>query len=83
MVFEENNVGVDGKKALIHENMWDFYNLEKKELFKGGYLVEVDDKDDNKVIWYVLDDHVFKEGVEHEDLGMRGFNFNLFDEDRE
>ena len=24
-----------------------------------------------------------EEGVEHEDLGLRGFNFNLFNEERE
>ena len=26
MVFEDNNVGVDGKKALIHYKKWDVYN---------------------------------------------------------
>ena len=24
-----------------------------------------------------------EEGVEHEEIGLRGFDFNLFDEDRE
>ena len=83
MVFEDNNVGLDRKKALLHEMIWDVYNLYKEELVKGGYLVEVADKDDNKVIWWVVKDHVVEEGVEHEELGLRGFYFDLFDEERE
>ena len=30
----------------------------------------------------VVDYHVVEEGVEHEELGLRVFDFNLFDEDR-
>ena len=29
MVFEVNNGGVDGKKALLHAKKWDVYNSEK------------------------------------------------------
>ena len=50
-------------------------------MVKGGYLVEVSDKDGRKVIWDVKDDHVFEEGVEHEDLSLQGFYFNLFSEE--
>ena len=80
MVFEENNGGVDGKKVLIHVKRWDVYNSEKEALVKGGYLVEVADKYRKKVIWEVVDDHVADEGFEHEELGIRGFDFNLFDQ---
>ena len=52
-------------------------------LVKGDYLVEVDLKENNKVIWEVVDDHVVEEGVEHEELGLRGFGFNLFNQERE
>ena len=48
-------------------------------LVKGGYSVQVSEKDGNKVTWEVVDDHVLEEGVEHEDLGLQGFYFNLFD----
>ena len=51
-------------------------------LVKGGYLVEVFDKDRNTVIWEVVDEHVVEEGVEHEEVGLQGFDFNLFDEER-
>ena len=46
-------------------------------------MVEVSEKDRRKVIWEVVDDHVVEEGVEHEELYLRGFDFNLFDEERE
>ena len=51
-------------------------------LIKYGYLVEVTDKYRKRLIWEVVDDHVVEEGVEHEELGIRGFGFNLFNEDR-
>ena len=82
MVFEDNNGGVRGTKALIHAKKWDVYNSEKQVLVKGGYLVEVFDKDRNTVIWEVVDEHVVEEGVEHEEVGLQGFDFNLFDEER-
>ena len=52
-------------------------------MVKGGYSVEVTDKNSKKLIWEVAYDHVFEEGVELEELGLRGFDFNLFDEERE
>ena len=70
MVFEEKNGGVDGKNALLHAKRWYVYNSEKEELVKGGYLVEVAEKDGKKVIWEVVNDHVVEEGVEHEELGL-------------
>ena len=58
MVFEENNGGVDGKKALLHAKKWDVYNSEKEALVKGGYSVEFFEKDRKKITWEVVDDHV-------------------------
>ena len=52
-------------------------------MVKGSYLVEVSNKDRKKVIWEIVDDYVVEEGVEHEELGLQGFDFNLFDEERE
>ena len=83
MVFEDNNGGVDGTKALLHTQKWDIQNLEKETLVKGGYLVELDNKYGKKVIQDVVDYHVVEVGVEYEELGLQGFDFNLFDEDRE
>ena len=52
-------------------------------MVKGGYLVDVADKDEKKLIMEVVDDHVVEERVEHEELDIKGFDFNLFDEEKE
>ena len=52
-------------------------------LLRGGYLVEVNEKYGKKIIWEVLNNHMVEEGVEHEELGLQGFGFNLFNEKRE
>ena len=39
MVFEDNDGGVDDKKALLHAKMWYVYVNEKENIIKGGYLV--------------------------------------------
>ena len=48
----------------------------KKALVKGGYFVEVSYKERNKVILEFVNEHVVEEGVEHEELGLRCFDFN-------
>ena len=45
-------------------------------------MFEVTDKDRRKVFWELINDYVVGEGAEHEELGIRGFDFNLSDEDR-
>ena len=52
-------------------------------MIKGGYLVEFSDKDGRKLIWEVINEHMSEERFEHEELGLQGFDFNLFDEERE
>ena len=37
----------------------------------------------NKVLWEVADDHVVEEPTDHEEIGLRGFDFNIFNEDKE
>ena len=49
-------------------------------MIKGRYSVEFSEKDGKKVIWEVFYDHVVEEEVEHEELVLRGFSFNLLDE---
>ena len=49
MVFEDNDGGVDDKKALLHTKRWYVYVNEKENLIKGGYLVEVVGSDREKL----------------------------------
>ena len=39
--------------------------------------------DRKEVIWEVVGDHVVKEPSDHEDIGLRGFDYNILDEDEE
>ena len=51
MVSEDNDGGVDDKKALLHIKRWDVYVNENKKLIKGGYYVEVVCSGGKKVLW--------------------------------
>ena len=81
-VFEENEGGVD-EKALLHAKRWDLYLNEKEKLVKGKYSVEVVGHNKKKVRWEVVGDHAVEEPYDHEDIGLRGFDFNIFGEDEE
>ena len=67
---------MDNDKALLHAERWDVYMNNKKALIKGGYCVELSGSDGNKFLWEVVDNYVVY-------IGIRGFNFNFFDEDEE
>ena len=82
-VFEDNEGGVDDKKELLHAKRWDLYVNEKEHIMKGKYSVEFVGQDKKKVLWGVVDDHLVEEPSDHEDKGLRGFDFNIFDEDEE
>ena len=81
--FEDTNGGVDGNKYHLYAKKWDVYILKEEAFVKGGHLVEVYNKDGKKVIWEVVDEHVVEEGVEHEEIVLQGFDFDLFNEERE
>ena len=49
---------------------------EKKKLVKGWYSVEVVGHDRKEVIWEVVEDHVVEEPTDHDEIGLRGFDFN-------
>ena len=81
MVFEDNDGGVDDAKSFLHANRWDVNVNEKENLVRGGYLVEVVGHDVKKFLWGVVDNHAVEEPTDHDEIGLRGFGFNLFGED--
>ena len=83
MVFEDNDGGVGDKKALLHAKRWDLYVKYKEHLVKGKYLVEVFGHDKKKVLCEVINYHVVEDPSDHENIGLRVFDFNIFDEDEE
>ena len=42
--------------------------------------MEVSGSSVNKVIWEVVDDNFVEKGKDHDEIGLRGFGFNFFDE---
>ena len=45
--------------------------------------MEVTGYDGKKFLWEVVDDHVVEEGKEHDEIGLWGFDFDLFEKDKE
>ena len=79
VIFEDNNGGLGDNKTPLHDKRWDVYVNEKKNLIKGDYLVEVVGYDGKKVLWEVVENHAVEEGNDHEEIGLRGVGFYLFD----
>ena len=74
---------IENAKALLHAKRWDIHVNEKEKLVKGGYLVEVVGHDKKKVLWKVFDSHVVENPTDHEEIGLRGFDFNVFEQKEE
>ena len=55
-----NDESVNIQKSIIYYKRWYVYINSKKVLIRVVYYVEVSGSDGKKVIWEVLDDHVFK-----------------------
>ena len=81
-MLEENYGGVDNANALLYAKRWDVYANEKEMIFKGGYLVEVVSHERKEVIWDVLNYHVLEYPTDHDEIGLREFDFNLFNKDK-
>ena len=47
------------------------------------YLVEVVGHDKKKLLWEVVDDHIIEDPSDHKDIGLQGFDLNMFDKDEE
>ena len=61
MFFDDNFVGVDDEKEILHDKRWGVYMNDKKLLIQCGYSVEVSGFDGKKFIYEVLNDKVLEE----------------------
>ena len=75
--------GMYNSKTLLHARRWEVYVNEKENLVKGGHLVEVVGNEKKKVLWKVGNDQVVEDPTDHEEIGLWGFDFNLFNTDEE
>ena len=44
-------------------------------------MLEVVGHDKKRMLWEVVGDHVVEETSDHKDIGLRGFDFNILDDD--
>ena len=54
---------------------------EKPSLIKGGNYVVVSGSYGNKVLWGVVDNNIVEEINYFDEIGLRGFGSNVFDQD--
>ena len=68
---------MDNAKELLHAKIWYLYVNEKENIVKGGYLVEFVGHDGKKVLWEVAKYHVVEDTTDHDEIRLRGFDFNF------
>ena len=72
---EEN----DDKKK-IHALRWNVYVKEKEELITREFLVSVSHPKGGTIVWTCVKDHVIDETEDYKEIGLRGFDYRLFEE---
>ena len=72
---EENN-----HKKKIHVLRWNVYVKEKEELVTRSFLVSVPHPKGGTSVWTCVKDHVIDEKEDYKEIGLRGFDYRLFEE---
>ena len=52
---------MDNEKEILHAKKWGIYMNKKRLLIRGRYSVKVLGSDRKKVVWEVVDNHVFQD----------------------
>ena len=75
ILLEEN----DDKKK-IHALRWNVYVKEKEELITREFLVSVPHPKGGVIVWTCVKDHILDKKEDYKEIGMRGFDYSLFEE---
>ena len=59
---------------------WCVYVKEKEELITRSFSVLMPYPKGGKIIWTCVKDHVIEEKEDHKEIGLRGFDYSLFEE---
>ena len=73
-VYEDGN-----DKKNIHALRWDVYIKEKEDLIKGEFLVSVSHPKEGNIVWTCVKDHIIEENKQYKSIGLRGFDYELFE----
>ena len=68
----------DGKKK-IHNLRWEVYVKDKEELINRELLVSIPHTKGGKYFWTCVKDHIIEENDGYEAIGLRGFDYILFE----
>ena len=72
--------GDDKKK--IHALRWEVYVKYNEEFMKRNVLVSVNHPKREKRFWSCVKDHIIDEKEQYESIGLRGFDYKLFEEEK-
>ena len=76
------NVAEEGDdKKKMHDLRWEIYVKEKEELIEIKVLVSVPHPKGKNIVWTCMTDHIIDEKDQYEAIGLRGFDYKLFDEE--
>ena len=64
----------------IHALIWNVYVKDKEELITRAFLVSVPHTKGGTIVWTCVKDHVIDEKEDYKEIGLRGFNYSLFEE---
>ena len=76
-------INILDKKALLHAKRWYLYLNEREKLVKGKYWWKLWGTIRKRYFGKVVGDHEVEDTCDHEDIRLRGLDFNIFDEDEE
>ena len=71
--------GDDKKK--IHALSWEIYVKEKEDFIKRYFLVSIPHPKGGNIVWTCGNDHIIDEKEQYEAIGLRGFDYKLFEEE--
>ena len=67
-------------KKKIHALRWCGNVKKKEELIKREFLVSVPHPKGGKIVWTCVKDHLIEEMEDYKEIGLRGFDYSLFEE---
>ena len=70
----------DNKKK-IHALWWEAYFKDKEELIKRNFVVSLPNPKGGEGGWNCVKDHIINGKEDYKDIGIRGFDYKLFEEE--
>ena len=66
-------------KINIHALRWYIYTIQKEEFIKKEFLVSVTHTKGGGIVWTCVKDNIIEEKEQYDAIGLRGFDYKLFE----